>query len=43
LKAYLGRYFKKWIGGYTGDCLGATQQISEVLIYLSYLVIWKYT
>ncbi|MGL1627171.1 adenosylcobinamide-GDP ribazoletransferase, partial [Vibrio parahaemolyticus] len=19
------RFFKKWIGGYTGDCLGATQ------------------
>jgi adenosylcobinamide-GDP ribazoletransferase len=31
---YLGYYFKKWIGGYTGDCLGATQQISEVVIYL---------
>jgi adenosylcobinamide-GDP ribazoletransferase len=31
---YLGYYFKKWIGGYTGDCLGATQQVSEVIIYL---------
>ncbi len=31
---YLSYYFKKWIGGYTGDCLGATQQISEVVIYL---------
>ena len=31
---YLGYYFKKWIGGYTGDCLGATQQVSEVVIYL---------
>ena len=37
LKIYLGYYFKKWIGGYTGDCLGATQQISEVIIYL-YLI-----
>ena len=37
LKIYLGYYFKKWIGGYTGDCLGATQQISEVVIYL-YLI-----
>ena len=30
--------FKAWlnkrIGGYTGDCLGAAQQISELLIYL---------
>jgi adenosylcobinamide-GDP ribazoletransferase len=30
----LGYYFKKWIGGYTGDCLGATQQLAEVIIYL---------
>lgn len=31
---YLSYYFKKWIGGYTGDCLGATQQVSEIVIYL---------
>jgi adenosylcobinamide-GDP ribazoletransferase len=43
LKWYLGRYFKKWIGGYTGDCMGATQQISEVIIYLGLLIVWKYT
>lgn len=30
----LRRYFSVKLGGYTGDCLGATQQISEVLIYL---------
>ncbi|MBY0425841.1 MAG: adenosylcobinamide-GDP ribazoletransferase [Cytophagales bacterium] len=41
-KIYLGRYFTKWIGGYTGDCLGATQQIMEVIIYLSFLAIWKF-
>jgi len=33
--------FKKWliakIGGFTGDCLGAAQQISELLIYISIL------
>jgi adenosylcobinamide-GDP ribazoletransferase len=29
------RYSKKRIGGYTGDVLGATQQISEILILLS--------
>lgn len=40
---YLGAYFKKWIGGYTGDCLGAVQQLTEVVIYLSYLLIWKFT
>lgn len=28
------RYFLKRIGGYTGDCLGACQQLSELSIYL---------
>jgi len=39
---YLGAYFKKWIGGYTGDCLGAVQQLTEVTVYLSYILIWKF-
>ncbi len=39
---YLAAYFKKWIGGYTGDCLGAVQQVTEIIIYLSALAIWKY-
>jgi adenosylcobinamide-GDP ribazoletransferase len=39
---YLRGYFSKWIGGYTGDCLGATQQISEVVIYLSLIAIIPY-
>jgi len=38
----LVRYFKKWIGGYTGDCLGAIQQVSELLFYLGSLLVWKY-
>jgi adenosylcobinamide-GDP ribazoletransferase len=29
-----GRYFSRRLGGYTGDCLGAAQQVAEVLIYL---------
>jgi len=42
--AYLGKvtlcaYFNRRIGGYTGDCLGAVQQIAELLIYLSVLVL----
>ncbi|HAS42487.1 MAG TPA: adenosylcobinamide-GDP ribazoletransferase [Microscillaceae bacterium] len=37
LKQYLAWYFKKWIGGYTGDCLGATQQLTEVVIYLFFI------
>jgi adenosylcobinamide-GDP ribazoletransferase len=39
---YLRYYFKKWIGGYTGDCLGATQQLTEVVIYIFFLSAWKY-
>lgn len=35
----MNRYYKKWIGGYTGDCLGALQQLSEVVFYLSALVV----
>lgn len=43
LKMLLGKYFRKWIGGYTGDCLGATQQITETAHYLFLLLIWKFT
>jgi adenosylcobinamide-GDP ribazoletransferase len=39
---FLVRYFQKWIDGYTGDCLGATQQVCEVIFYLSLLAIWKF-
>ena len=41
-KMYLGYYFKKHIGGYTGDCLGTTQQVSEVVFYLSIIGLWKF-
>jgi len=36
---YAGNYFYKWIGGYTGDCLGATQQICETIFYVSCILI----
>jgi len=39
---YVGYMFRKRIGGQTGDCAGATQQICEVVFYLSLLVLWKY-
>jgi adenosylcobinamide-GDP ribazoletransferase len=39
---YMRWYFTKWIGGYTGDCLGATQQVNEVVFYLSCLVLCNY-
>src|SRR5258708_30623256 len=38
----LSRYFKKWIGGYTGDCLGAIQQVTEIVFYLGFVIIWRY-
>ncbi len=34
---FLARKFQHRIGGYTGDCLGAVQQFSEVAIYLGLL------
>ncbi len=34
-----GAYFRKRIGGYTGDCLGATQQISELVVYAVLLAV----
>lgn len=39
--------FKKWlvkrIGGYTGDCLGACQQLAELLIYLVIIANFTFT
>ena len=34
---WLARLFKRRIGGYTGDCLGAVQQLSEVAFYCGLL------
>lgn len=31
---WLAAKFRRWLGGYTGDCLGAVQQVTEVLFYL---------
>lgn len=39
---YLRWYFHKWIGGYTGDCLGTVQQVTEVLFYLAFIAVWKF-
>lgn len=36
---WLGRKIQKWLGGYTGDCLGATQQLSELAFYLGALAV----
>lgn len=37
-RALLAHWFKRQLGGYTGDCLGAAQQSSEIIIYLSLLI-----
>jgi adenosylcobinamide-GDP ribazoletransferase len=34
---WLGRKFVRRLGGYTGDCLGAVQQLAEVLVYIAVL------
>jgi adenosylcobinamide-GDP ribazoletransferase len=39
----LGRYFHRHIGGYTGDCLGASQQVAEVVFYLTTGALWTST
>jgi adenosylcobinamide-GDP ribazoletransferase len=36
------RYFIKWIGGYTGDCLGAVEQMAELIIILTFVALCKY-
>ncbi|PKF74890.1 adenosylcobinamide-GDP ribazoletransferase [Chryseobacterium sp. PMSZPI] len=41
-KVCMGWYFKKHIGGYTGDCLGSVQQVCEVLFYLGTIIVWKF-
>jgi adenosylcobinamide-GDP ribazoletransferase len=37
---WLTRYFKNWIGGYTGDCLGTCQRAGEIVCYLSITALW---
>lgn len=38
---FLSRWFMRRLNGYTGDTLGATQQLTEVACYLGLLAIWK--
>jgi adenosylcobinamide-GDP ribazoletransferase len=32
--AWTARWFWRRLGGFTGDCLGATQQVCELAFYL---------
>jgi adenosylcobinamide-GDP ribazoletransferase len=36
------QYFNKWLQGYTGDCLGAVEQLAECICILSFIAIWKF-
>jgi adenosylcobinamide-GDP ribazoletransferase len=38
---YLGRWYTRRLGGYTGDTLGAAQQFTEVTFYLALLASWN--
>ena len=33
-----GRYFRRVLGGITGDCLGAANQLVELAVYL--VLVW---
>lgn len=39
---YLGYFYDRWIDGFTGDCSGAVQQLTEVTFYLSVLSLWTF-
>ncbi len=41
-KMFLASKFKKWIGGQTGDCAGAVQQLSEVVFYITILIFYTH-
>jgi adenosylcobinamide-GDP ribazoletransferase len=41
-RGYLARLFVRRIGGYTGDCLGAVQQVSEALFYLGLAATFRF-
>jgi adenosylcobinamide-GDP ribazoletransferase len=34
---FMARWLQQRLGGYTGDALGATQQFSELAVYLAVL------
>lgn len=37
---WLTQKFRRWLGGYTGDCLGAVQQLAEIGFYLGLVANW---
>lgn len=41
LRMYLLGWYQRQLGGYTGDCLGAAQQLNEACFYLLLLALWN--
>lgn len=37
---YMYRLMKRWIQGFTGDCLGAVQQVVETCLWISGVFLW---
>lgn len=37
----LGRWFMRRLGGFTGDTLGAAQQLTEIAFYLAIVASWN--
>ena len=42
LRLWFARWLRKWIGGFTGDCLGALQQLSELTFLLGALALCRF-
>ncbi|QCX54222.1 adenosylcobinamide-GDP ribazoletransferase [Elizabethkingia sp. JS20170427COW] len=42
LVLYSRYYFKRWIDGYTGDCLGAVEQFAEIIILLTFVALCRF-
>jgi adenosylcobinamide-GDP ribazoletransferase len=38
---FAGRYFRARLGGITGDCLGAANQLVELVLYLCAVALWR--
>lgn len=41
-RVYLVRIFKRKLGGYTGDCLGAAQQVTEAVVLSTIIALWNF-
>ncbi|GIZ11662.1 adenosylcobinamide-GDP ribazoletransferase [Pseudomonas sp. NCCP-436] len=42
LRFWFARWLRKWIGGFTGDCLGALQQLSELTFLLGVVALCRF-